>query len=59
MIKEELVLQIVRAMFKGHRKLGSLNAYLCINGYLLDLEIEDLIGIGYQYGINDIVTAIK
>ncbi len=52
MSKEELVLQITRAMNKGHSKLESFNAYQCIKGYFLDLEVEDLVAIANQYGIN-------
>ena len=51
MTKEELVLQITRAMYKGCGQFESLNAYQCIKGYFLDLEMADLIGIAGQYGI--------
>ncbi len=59
MSKEELVLQITRAMHKGHSKLESFNAYQCIKGYFLDLEVEDLVAIANQYGINTIISEIK
>ena len=58
MTKEELALQITRAMHKGHSKLESFNAYQCIKGYFLDLEVEDLVGIATQYGINAIASEI-
>ena len=51
MTKEELALQITRAMHKGQSNFESFNAYHCIKVYFLDLEIEDLIGIASQYGI--------
>ena len=54
MTKEELALQITRAMHKGHSKPESFNTYQCINSYFLDLEVEDLVGIATQYGINAI-----
>ena len=59
MTKEELALQITRAMYKGDIKLESFKSYQCIKGYLLDLELEDLVGIATQYGINSIATEIK
>ena len=51
MTKEELALQITRAMHKGCGQFESFNAYQCVKGYFLDLEIADLIGIAGQYGI--------
>ena len=51
MTKEELVQQITRAMHKGCGQFESFNAYQCIKGYFLELEIADLIGIAGQYGI--------
>ena len=51
MTKEELALQIVKAMYKGRGQFVSLNAYRSITGYFLDLQMEDLIGIAGQYGI--------
>ena len=51
MTKEELALQIARAMHKGRGQFESCNAYQCIKGYLLDLEMADLLGIAGQYGI--------
>ena len=52
MTKEELALQITRAMHKGDGSCKNFNAYQCIKGYFLDLEMADLIGIASQYGIN-------
>ena len=51
MTKEELALQIKRAMYKGCGQFESFNTYQCIKGYFLDLEMADLIGIAGQYGI--------
>ncbi len=51
MTKEQLALQIAKAMCKGRGQLESFNAYQCIRGYFLDLEIEDLVVITSQYGI--------
>ncbi|WP_320677000.1 hypothetical protein [Prochlorococcus sp. MIT 1300] len=51
MTKEELAQQITRAMHKRKDDYASFNAYKCIKGYFLDLEIEDLIGIAGQYGV--------
>ena len=51
MTKEELALQITRAMHKGCGQFGNFNAYLCIKGFFLDLEMADLIGIARQYRI--------
>ena len=51
MTKEDLALQITRAMHKGDGSCKNFNAYQCSKGYFLDLEIEDLIGIASQYGI--------
>ena len=56
MTKEELALQITRAMNKGDGSCESFNAYQCIKGYFLDLEIEDLIGIAGQYGIKVVAS---
>ncbi len=56
MTKEELALEIVRAMHKGQSKFESFNACQCIKGYFLDLEIEDLIGIAAQYGIKVVAS---
>ncbi len=58
MTKEELALQITRAMFKGHSKLESFNAYQSVQGYFLDLEPEELVGIAAQYGIKAIDSEI-
>ena len=58
MTKEELALQLIRAMHKGRRQSESFNAYQCIKGYFLDLEVEDLVGIATQYGINAIASEI-
>ena len=51
MTKEQLALQITRAMHKGHGQFESFNAYQCVKGYFLGLEMADLIGIAGQYGI--------
>ena len=51
MTKEELALQISRAINKGSGQFKSFNEYRCVKGYFLDLEMEDLIGIAGQYGI--------
>jgi len=51
MTKEELALQITRAMHKGRGQFESFNEYQCVKGYFLDLEMADLIGIAGQYGI--------
>ena len=51
MTKEELAIQITRAMYKGCGQFESFNAYKCIKGYFLDLEMADLIGVARQYGI--------
>ena len=51
MSKEELVLRITRAIYKDGRNLESFNAYQCIRGYFLDLEMDDLLGIAGQYGV--------
>tara|TARA_B100000700_G_C14753077_1_gene718515 strand:- start:76 stop:255 length:180 start_codon:yes stop_codon:yes gene_type:complete len=59
MTKEELVLQISKAMHKGNSKLESFNSYQCIKGYFLALEIEELIGIASYYGIQDIAIESK
>ena len=56
MTKEELALQITRAMHKGQSNFESFNAYQCIKGYFLDLEIEDLIGIASQYNIKVVAS---
>ena len=56
MTKEELALQITRAMHKGQGNFGSFNSYQCIKGYFLDLEMEDLIGIAGQYGIKVVAS---
>ena len=56
MTKEELALQITRAMHKGQSKFASFNARHCIKGYFLDLEIKDLIGIEGQYGIKVVAS---
>ena len=56
MSKEELALQITRAMHKGQSNFESFNAFQCIKGYFLDLEMEDLIGIAGQYGIKVVVS---
>ncbi len=58
MTQEELALQITRAMYKGHRKPESVNAYQSVKGYFLDLEPEELVGIAAQYGINAIDSEI-
>tara|TARA_Y100001968_G_scaffold313216_1_gene337193 strand:+ start:678 stop:857 length:180 start_codon:yes stop_codon:yes gene_type:complete len=58
MTKEELVLQITRAMHNGHSTLESFTANQSINGYFLDLEVKDLVGIATQYGINAIASEI-
>tara|TARA_Y100001970_G_scaffold215403_1_gene263526 strand:- start:662 stop:841 length:180 start_codon:yes stop_codon:yes gene_type:complete len=58
MTKEELALQITRAMHKGKSKIESFNSYQCIKGYFLDLEEEDLVGIATQYGINAMTSEI-
>ena len=52
MAKEELGLQINRAMHKGDRTLECFNSYQCIKGYFLDLQVEDLVSIASQYDIN-------
>ncbi len=51
MTKEELAIQITRAMYKGCGQFESFNAYKCIKGYFLDLEMADLIGVAGQYDI--------
>ena len=51
MTREDLALQITRAMYKGCGQFESFNAYQCIKGYLLALEMADLIGVAGQYGI--------
>ncbi len=51
MTKEELALQITRSMHKDCGQFESFNSYLCIKGYFLDLEMDDLIGIAGQYGV--------
>ena len=51
MSKEELVLRIAGTMHKGCGQFGNFNAYLCIKGFFLDLEMADLIGIAGQYRI--------
>ena len=51
MTKEELALQITRSMYKGCGQFEAFNAYQCVKGYFLDLEMADLIGIAGQYGI--------
>ncbi len=56
MTKEELALQITMAMHKGCGQFESFNACQCIQGYFLDLETADLIGIAAQYGI--VVTGL-
>ena len=58
MSKKELALQITTAMHKGKSKIESFNAYQCIKGYLLDLEVEDLVGVATRYGINAIDSEI-
>ena len=56
MTKEELALQITRAMHKGRGQFESFNAYQCIKGYFLDLEMEELLGIATQYGIKVVAS---
>ena len=56
--KEELALVITRAMNKGHSNLDSFNTYLCIKGYFLNLQTEELVGIATEYGINAIASEI-
>ena len=56
MNKEELALQITRAMYRGHSQFESHNTYKCFKGYVLDLEEENLVGIATQYGINAIAS---
>ncbi len=56
MTKEELALQIARAMNKGCGQFVSFNAFQCVKGYFLDLEMADLIAIAGQYGI--VVTGL-
>ncbi len=51
MTKEELALEITRAMHQGCGQFESFNAYQCIKSYFMDLEMADLIGIAGQYGI--------
>ncbi len=51
MTKEEIALQITRAIYKDQTNLESFKAYHCIKRYFLGLEIDDLIGIANQYGI--------
>ena len=51
MTKEELALQITRAMYKGCGQFESFNAYQCVKAYFLDLDMADLVGIAGQYGI--------
>ena len=56
MTKEELTLQIIRAMHKGCGQFERFNAYQCLKGYFLDLEMVDLIVIAGQYAI--VVTGL-
>ena len=51
MKKEELVIQITRAMHNKCGKFESFNSYQFINSYFLDLEFEGLLGIATQNGI--------
>ncbi len=51
MKKEEIALQITRAIYKDRRNLESLKAYNSIKSYFLALEMEDLLGIATQYGV--------
>ena len=59
MTKEELALQITRAIHKGYSKFEIFNTYQCIKDYFLHLDAEDLVGIATQYGINASATEIK
>ena len=56
MTKEELALQITRAMHKGQGNFESFNACQCVKAYFLDLEVEELIGIAGQYGIKVVAS---
>ncbi len=58
MTKEELALQIARAMDQGQDRFESFNAYQCIKAYFLDLEMKYLIDIANQYGINVVASEL-
>ncbi len=51
MEKEEIAIQITRAIYKNEPNLESLEAYQCLRNYFMDLEINDLRGIATQYGV--------
>ena len=52
MSKDELALQLTKAILKSHASLESFNSYQCIKSYFLSLESEDLVGIATQYDID-------
>ena len=51
MTKEEIALQITRAIYKNRQNLESSMAYQCLRSYFIGLEMDDLIGIAIQYGV--------
>tara|TARA_Y100001968_G_scaffold297513_1_gene306601 strand:+ start:3515 stop:3676 length:162 start_codon:yes stop_codon:yes gene_type:complete len=51
MTKLELIFLIARKMNSKQGAIESFNAYKCIKGYFLDLDMDDLIAIANQYGI--------
>ncbi len=53
MNKEELALQIIKAIYKGDKNYKSFKAFPTIKKYFLHLGISDLQGIANQYGIKN------
>ena len=51
MTKEDIALQITRAIYKDYHNLESFRSYQCVRRYLLDLEMTDLLFMADQYGV--------
>ena len=51
MTKDQIALQITRAIYKDRRNLESFRAYQCLRSYFMELDMDDLLGIANQYGV--------
>ena len=51
MTKDDLALNLSRAICNQKGSVESFNTFQCIRSYFTDLSMEDLIGIASQYGI--------